>query len=489
MVALLITILGAHGSAAGAGPAEVIRRGPAATRVVALTFDDGWHAGRCGEIFDTLVRFDVPATWFPNAAYVNRSPGLWRRIARRFPIANHTTHHRSLPTLSTREMRKEITSNERRLEAVTGRPMSKILRPPYGAYDRRVLRVAGQLGYDTVALWDVSAADTSRGATDRSVARAALRGRPGSVILMHCGPEVTPRVLPIIIARYACAGFRFATLEGLLAGDEGVEATVSCPPPPLPLGDSATVAKRTTKPARERGASAEENGREWRLTEAASGDSLEPVPPDALLTLRLGPRTASGLVGCDPYSAPVKRGKDGALSFGRVVRGTEGCGEQGAGDPAGYLELLAASVALRVDDGVLTLLDAEGRERLRFRTTGPLGVIGEWLVTAIADAEGILAEPATERQPTAAFGPTGVLRGSTGCNTYVGGYTTRGDALLAGPLLTGPASCGEDGDALEARFLAAMRSVERWQLRDRTLELRDAAESIVMELVPRVPEP
>ena len=62
------------------------------------------------------------------------------------------------------------------------------------------------------------------------------------MILMHCGPAVTPRILPVVIARYACLGFRFATLEGLLAGRSGVKARVGCPPPPLPVATSSRAA-------------------------------------------------------------------------------------------------------------------------------------------------------------------------------------------------------------------------------------------------------
>ncbi|HKZ91198.1 MAG TPA: polysaccharide deacetylase family protein, partial [Candidatus Limnocylindrales bacterium] len=169
MVAAVATMFGVPLGARA--ETTVASRADTSERVVALTFDDGWHPGRCEEIYDTLVRFGVPATWFPNAVYVRAVPALWRRIAERFPIGNHTTHHRALPNLPLRELRHEIRSDERHIESVTGRPMSKILRPPYGVYDRRVLREVGRLGYETIVLWDVAADDTSRRATDRQVAR------------------------------------------------------------------------------------------------------------------------------------------------------------------------------------------------------------------------------------------------------------------------------------------------------------------------------
>ncbi len=230
VTALLLGALGAPKADAASG---VIDRGPDEHRTVALTFDDGYAAQRCLEIADILTSYGVPATWFPNGVYVVNAPEVWRSIGKRFPIANHTMHHPSLVGMSARQIRKELLTNQRKIEGVTGVPMTRILRPTFGAYDERVLRVAEQLGYRVVN-WDVSAADTSPRATDRGIAARALSGRPGSIILMHCGPAVTPRILPIVIARYACDGYRFATLEGLLAGKRGTEAKVECPPPRLP---------------------------------------------------------------------------------------------------------------------------------------------------------------------------------------------------------------------------------------------------------------
>jgi chitooligosaccharide deacetylase len=204
-----------------------------------LTFDDGYAPERCLEIADILTEHAIPATWFPNGVHVRSSPAVWRSIARRFPIANHTLTHASLVDLPPKGIRHELLANQRTIERITGRPMSRLLRPSYGAYDGRVLRLARKLGY-RVVMWNLSAADTSPKGTDRGIATRALQGGPGSIVLMHCGPDVTPRILPIVIARYACAGYRFATLDDLLAGGPGVAARVSCPPPRLPAAPRHT---------------------------------------------------------------------------------------------------------------------------------------------------------------------------------------------------------------------------------------------------------
>ena len=46
--------------------------------------------------------------------------------------------------------------------------------------------------------------------------RAALTGRNGSVVVLHCGPSATPRILLQIIEGYQARGFQFVTVPTLL---------------------------------------------------------------------------------------------------------------------------------------------------------------------------------------------------------------------------------------------------------------------------------
>ncbi len=213
---------------------RTVFRGPPARRTIALTFDDGWSADRCLDIANTLDRYDIPATFFLNGVYMYRDRAAWRSIAARFPIGNHTYNHRDLRQLDERGITREIERNRRVIESVTGRKMAPLLRPPYGSTDARVNRIAARLGYTSIVLWDTTSGDTGQRSTARGVAKAALAGGSGSIVLMHCGPAVTPSILPTVIERYACAGYRFVTVEELFAGSSGHRAQVTCPPLELP---------------------------------------------------------------------------------------------------------------------------------------------------------------------------------------------------------------------------------------------------------------
>ena len=218
-VSVLLVLVFGVGTVAAADPA-VVRNGPRDEKVIALTFDDGWSTPRCQKILEILVTQKVPATFFPNALYVKQHPAFWRRVAELgFPIANHTTNHRDLTELTGAGVFQEIDRDRRIVERITGVPMVRVVRPPFGAYNKRTIRQAAKAGFPTLLLWDTTSLDTSRRASDKAMIKAALSGRNGSIVVLHCGPKATPRILPKIIAGYRARGFRFVTVPALLGID------------------------------------------------------------------------------------------------------------------------------------------------------------------------------------------------------------------------------------------------------------------------------
>ena len=217
--AVLLVLAFGVGTVAAADPA-VVTHGPRDEKVVALTFDDGWSTPRCQKILEILVANKVPATFFPNALYVKQHPAFWRRVAELgFPIANHTANHRDLTELTGAGVFQEIDRDRRIVERITGVPMVRVMRPPFGAYNKRTIRQSTNAGFPTLLLWDTTSSDTSRRKSERAMTRDALRGRNGSIVVLHCGPKATPRILPKIIAGYRARGFKFVTIPVLLGID------------------------------------------------------------------------------------------------------------------------------------------------------------------------------------------------------------------------------------------------------------------------------
>jgi peptidoglycan/xylan/chitin deacetylase (PgdA/CDA1 family) len=223
----LVAVLGL-GAAQGAGPSAGPPAARSATvaapayddarcgntgRRVLLTFDD-WAYGdpsRATRVGATLRRLHVRAAFF----LVNRFASARRDIVRTLRrqghwVGNHTWSHPDLTTLSDAavadQIRRGIASNR--------------LRPPYGATDARVARIAAAQG-DRLCLWTV---DTRDWATvrdrQRTVAsiRALVRDAPrtakaGGVILGHLFTHY-PDAIPGVVTDLRREGLRLCRDRG-----------------------------------------------------------------------------------------------------------------------------------------------------------------------------------------------------------------------------------------------------------------------------------
>ena len=196
---------------------RVISHGDRGQPLIALTFDDGISPTNCRRILATLVEQDVPATFFPFAEAMTLDPAFWRLVAAvGDPIGDHTYSHPQLPRLGLTAQVTEIDRGRRVAEKILGRPILRVFRPPYGAYNATTLSASAQAGFPTVLLWDVSDRDTSRHGTIAQMRAAAEMGTNGSIVLMHCGPNATTYLLADVIAHYRAKGFRFVTIPELL---------------------------------------------------------------------------------------------------------------------------------------------------------------------------------------------------------------------------------------------------------------------------------
>lgn len=213
-VATLIVLLAAAPPTL-ATSAEVVRNGDRGQKWIALTFDDGWSATRTGRVVAILDRYGVAATFFPYASAVELNPELWRSIADRYPVGNHTLNHLRLKGRPSWKISSEIAGARRTFEAVTGRRMAPIFRPPFGQYDELVKQVAYRAGYDRLVLWDIDSRDWKRPG-DGEVLRRATAGTNGSIVLLHSDLATTVRVLPAIIEHYQRRGYRFVTVPQML---------------------------------------------------------------------------------------------------------------------------------------------------------------------------------------------------------------------------------------------------------------------------------
>jgi peptidoglycan/xylan/chitin deacetylase (PgdA/CDA1 family) len=187
--------------------------------VVALTFDDGWSGKNGRLILDILIRENVPATFFLNGTYLAGNLQLWRDVADAgFTVGNHTWRHSDVTKMSTQAIVADLQQNAAAFEAATGQKMAPIFRPPYGLRNATSDAAAALAGYPDVVLWDTTDNDTRR-YSDAQVLATGTAGKAGSIVLLHVGPDVTPRILEDLLHSYWSRGFGFVPLMALLYPD------------------------------------------------------------------------------------------------------------------------------------------------------------------------------------------------------------------------------------------------------------------------------
>lgn len=201
-------------------PFDRLVGGDPARPLIALTFDDGPHAGFTDRLLSVLAVHGVRATMFMIGRNVVKHPGLARRAHELgHEVVNHTYTHRRLRDLTEAQIRWELEAGAEAIARETGvRP--RFFRPPGGEYDERVLRIAKEFGL-TMVLWTADGGDFTTAAgnppAQTIVDKVVRESRPGGIVILHDPMPSTLAAIPEIVARLESQGLRFATVSEMAA--------------------------------------------------------------------------------------------------------------------------------------------------------------------------------------------------------------------------------------------------------------------------------
>jgi peptidoglycan/xylan/chitin deacetylase (PgdA/CDA1 family) len=202
--------------AAAAKPAEPARPHPVPppTGVVdelagegtslALTIDDGTSTEVVAAFTTLAAETGVRLTFFPNGRYSS-----WADNARalqpmvdsgQIALGNHTWSHPDLTTLSDAEVADEIARNRDFLRDTFGVRDSPFFRPPFGARDERIDRIAADVGHPTVVMWN-GTLDDARPVTGADLVAAAEQWFAARAIIVgHANQPAVTTVFDEILA-------------------------------------------------------------------------------------------------------------------------------------------------------------------------------------------------------------------------------------------------------------------------------------------------
>ena len=213
--------VGVPGVVAQMPPTGVVSGLPGEGSSLALTLDDGTSSEVVAGFTAFAADSGVRLTFFPNGCY--RS---WAENAKalrplvdsgQVALGNHTWSHPKLTTLDDAAVAEEIGRNRDFLRRTFGVHDSPFFRPPYGARDARIDRIAADLGHPTVALWNGTLED-SRVLTAQELMAAARRWCTAQrIVVGHVNHPTVTTVYGELLDLIAERGLRTVTLADVWA--------------------------------------------------------------------------------------------------------------------------------------------------------------------------------------------------------------------------------------------------------------------------------
>jgi len=189
---------------------------------IALTFDAGWLYENTDALLNLLDEYNIKATFFVRGLWVKDHPELAIEIINRgHDLENHSLTHGHMSTMTNAEVEKEISGTTDIIKETTGF-LPNLFRPPYGEYDKRILRILKADGYLYTVLWTVDSYDWAEEMngvkiTKDYLVRRVLKGASDNgIILMHVGGYETINALPEIITGLRSKGYELVKVNDML---------------------------------------------------------------------------------------------------------------------------------------------------------------------------------------------------------------------------------------------------------------------------------
>lgn len=194
--------------------------GDTSSKVIYMTFDEGYENGYTNQILDILKSNNVRAAFFVTKPYITQNKDLIKRMVNEgHVVGNHTSKHPSMPskTGDVNAFNLELTDTEKAFREVTGVEMPKYFRPPMGEFSEKSLYMTQRLGYRSI-FWSFAHKDwevNNQPPVDETINRVMTRSHNGEIMLLHAVSKSNTLALDSIIKELKSIGYRFGDLREL----------------------------------------------------------------------------------------------------------------------------------------------------------------------------------------------------------------------------------------------------------------------------------
>ncbi len=191
-------------------------------KVIYLTFDAGYENGNIAKILDVLAEEKTPAAFFILGNLITHDENVVRRMAEEgHTVCNHTYRHKDMSRADETAFLSELRELEQLYESRIGKKLSAYYRPPEGRFSMENLSWAKENGYKTI-FWSFAYPDWDNGkqmSVDRARKIILDNVHNGEVMLLHPTSSVNASILKEIITTLKVEGYRFGTLDELVANN------------------------------------------------------------------------------------------------------------------------------------------------------------------------------------------------------------------------------------------------------------------------------
>ena len=184
-------------------------------KIIYLTFDEGYEAGFTSKILEILKENEVKATFFITAHYLNTNEELVKQmIEEGHIVGNHTVNHKSMPTLTEEEIKKEVMDLHIAVYQKFEYEM-KYIRPPKGEFSKKSLKNTNNLGYKTV-MWSFAYEDwdeNNQPNEEKAKEKILENLHNGEIMLLHGNSKTNTNILDEVIKKSKEMGYSFKSLD------------------------------------------------------------------------------------------------------------------------------------------------------------------------------------------------------------------------------------------------------------------------------------
>lgn len=182
---------------------------------IAITFDAAWTNQDTQDLIEILKKHNAKATFFIVGDWAEKFPESVKAFHDAgHTIANHSDTHKAFSKCSREEIREEIVNCNKKLEAITGTPVT-LVRAPSGNYTDQSLDVCKELNM-TMIQWNCDSLDYTKISIDEIVNRVIKGTTNGSILLFHNGVDNTAPALDRILTELEKQGYSFMSINDLI---------------------------------------------------------------------------------------------------------------------------------------------------------------------------------------------------------------------------------------------------------------------------------